>query len=69
LKAADVFMPAASPASIEAWQVNRYYKTDEECLYAIAEAMREEYEAIAAAASCCKSTIPASSCITCCIPT
>jgi 5-methyltetrahydropteroyltriglutamate--homocysteine methyltransferase len=46
---ADVFMPAASPASIEAWQVNRYYKSDEECLYAIAEAMREEYEAIAAA--------------------
>ena len=46
---ADVFMPAASPASIEAWQINRYYKTDEECLYAIAEAMREEYEAIVAA--------------------
>ena len=42
-------MPAASPASIEAWQVNRYYKSDEECLYAIAEAMREEYEAIVAA--------------------
>jgi 5-methyltetrahydropteroyltriglutamate--homocysteine methyltransferase len=49
VKVADVFMPAASPASIEAWQVNRYYKTEEECLYAIAEAMREEYEAIAAA--------------------
>ncbi|MEA2987123.1 MAG: 5-methyltetrahydropteroyltriglutamate--homocysteine methyltransferase, partial [Alphaproteobacteria bacterium] len=49
VKVADVFMPAASPASIEAWQVNRYYKTDEECLYAIAEAMREEYEAIVAA--------------------
>lgn len=48
-KAADVFMPAASPASIEAWQVNRFYKSDEECLYAIAEAMREEYEAIIAA--------------------
>ena len=47
--AADVFMPAASPASIEAWQVNRYYKTHDECLYAIAEAMREEYEAIIAA--------------------
>ena len=49
VKVADVFMPAASPASIEAWQVNRYYKTEEECLYAIAEAMREEYEAIVAA--------------------
>jgi 5-methyltetrahydropteroyltriglutamate--homocysteine methyltransferase len=49
VEAADVFMPAASPASIEAWQVNRYYKSDEEALYAIAEAMREEYEAIVAA--------------------
>src|SRR6476620_2431547 len=49
VKAADVFMPAASPASIEAWQVNRYYKNDDECLHAIAEAMREEYEAIIAA--------------------
>ena len=49
VEVADVFMPAASPASIEAWQINRHYKTDEECLYAIAEAMREEYEAIAAA--------------------
>ena len=45
----DVFMPAASPASVEGWQVNRHYKTDEECLFAIAEAMREEYEAIVAA--------------------
>ncbi len=49
VKVADVFMPAASPASIEAWQVNRCYKSDDECLYAIAEAMREEYEAIVAA--------------------
>jgi 5-methyltetrahydropteroyltriglutamate--homocysteine methyltransferase len=45
----DVFMPAASPAIIEGYQVNRYYKDNEECLYAIAEAMREEYEAIVAA--------------------
>ncbi|HEY7382656.1 MAG TPA: cobalamin-independent methionine synthase II family protein [Beijerinckiaceae bacterium] len=49
VSAADVFMPAASPGIIEGYQVNRYYKTDEECLYAIAEAMREEYEAIVAA--------------------
>jgi 5-methyltetrahydropteroyltriglutamate--homocysteine methyltransferase len=46
---ADVFMPAASPGIIEGYQVNRYYKSDEECLDAIAEAMREEYEAIIAA--------------------
>jgi len=43
------FMPAASPASVEGWQTNEYYKSDEECLFAIAEAMREEYEAIVAA--------------------
>jgi 5-methyltetrahydropteroyltriglutamate--homocysteine methyltransferase len=49
VQVADVFVPAASPASIEAWQVNRHYNSDEECLHAIAEAMREEYEAIVAA--------------------
>ena len=43
------FMPAASPASVEGWQTNEYYKNDEECLFAIADAMREEYEAITAA--------------------
>jgi len=43
---AAVFMPAASPASFERYQENRYYKSDEECLYAIADAMREEYLAI-----------------------
>ena len=45
----DVFVPAISPSNIEASQVNRYYNDDEECLYAIGEAMREEYEAIVAA--------------------
>lgn len=42
----DVFMPSASPASFERYQENRCYSCDEECLYAIAEAMREEYVAI-----------------------
>jgi len=42
----DVFMPAISPTSVEDWQRNRYYKTQEEFLFAIAEAMREEYKAI-----------------------
>ncbi|HEY7245996.1 MAG TPA: cobalamin-independent methionine synthase II family protein [Xanthobacteraceae bacterium] len=45
----DVFMPAISPASAADWLRNRYYKTDEEYLFAIAEALREEYEAIARA--------------------
>jgi 5-methyltetrahydropteroyltriglutamate--homocysteine methyltransferase len=46
---ADVFMPSASPASFERYQENRYYDNDEECLYAIADAMRAEYEGILAA--------------------
>lgn len=39
-------MPAVSPANVEEWQTNRYYKSDEEFVFAIAEAMREEYKAI-----------------------
>jgi 5-methyltetrahydropteroyltriglutamate--homocysteine methyltransferase len=42
----EAFMPAISVANIEDWMLNRYYKTAEEYLYAIAEAMREEYKAI-----------------------
>jgi 5-methyltetrahydropteroyltriglutamate--homocysteine methyltransferase len=44
--AEEVFMPAISPSNIEDWQSNAYYKTQEEYLFAIAEAMREEYKAI-----------------------
>ncbi len=43
---AAVFMPSASPASFERYQENRFYDSDEECLYAIADAMREEYVGI-----------------------
>jgi 5-methyltetrahydropteroyltriglutamate--homocysteine methyltransferase len=42
----EVFMPAISPASAADWLRNGYYKTDEEFLFAIADALREEYEAI-----------------------
>jgi 5-methyltetrahydropteroyltriglutamate--homocysteine methyltransferase len=42
----EVFMPAISPSNIEDWQRNAYYKTQEEYVFAIAEAMREEYQAI-----------------------
>jgi 5-methyltetrahydropteroyltriglutamate--homocysteine methyltransferase len=42
----EAFMSAVSPGTIEHWLRNDYYKTDEEYLYAIAEAMRVEYEAI-----------------------
>jgi 5-methyltetrahydropteroyltriglutamate--homocysteine methyltransferase len=42
----EAFMPAISPANIEDWMLNSYYKTQEEYLFAIADAMREEYKAI-----------------------
>jgi len=43
---ADAFMPAVSPTCVEDWQTNRYYRSDEEYLFAIADAMHEEYQAI-----------------------
>jgi 5-methyltetrahydropteroyltriglutamate--homocysteine methyltransferase len=45
----DVFMNAASPGVISAFQSNRYYPTHEAYVDAIAAAMQPEYEAIAAA--------------------
>jgi 5-methyltetrahydropteroyltriglutamate--homocysteine methyltransferase len=49
VKPAEVFMPAISPTSAADWQRNGYYKTEEAYLFAIADALREEYEAIVAA--------------------
>jgi 5-methyltetrahydropteroyltriglutamate--homocysteine methyltransferase len=46
---ADVFMTAASPGVIATFLANDYYDTQEEYLYALADAMKPEYEAIAAA--------------------
>jgi 5-methyltetrahydropteroyltriglutamate--homocysteine methyltransferase len=40
------FMSAASPGTIAAWSGNRYYSSHEEYVFTLAEAMREEYEAI-----------------------
>jgi 5-methyltetrahydropteroyltriglutamate--homocysteine methyltransferase len=42
----EAFMNAASPGTIALFQPNEYYKTPDEYLVAIAEAMRAEYEAI-----------------------
>jgi len=42
----DAFMPSVAPASIEAHFANEHYGTQEELLYAIADALREEYRAI-----------------------
>jgi 5-methyltetrahydropteroyltriglutamate--homocysteine methyltransferase len=44
--AADAFVPAISPANVEGWQKNEYYSRDEDYLFAIADAMHEEYKAI-----------------------
>jgi 5-methyltetrahydropteroyltriglutamate--homocysteine methyltransferase len=45
----DAFLTSTAPASIEAGRVNEFYKSTEEFLYAIAEALRIEYEMIVAA--------------------
>jgi len=44
-----VFLTSTAPASLEVYRRNRFYKSDEEYVFAIAEAMRVEYEAIVAA--------------------
>jgi 5-methyltetrahydropteroyltriglutamate--homocysteine methyltransferase len=43
---AEAFLPSISPTNVEDWQANEYYGSDEEFLFAIAEAMRQEYRAI-----------------------
>jgi 5-methyltetrahydropteroyltriglutamate--homocysteine methyltransferase len=42
----EAFIPAVAPGTIELQRRNEYYPTDEAYLFAIAEAMREEYRAI-----------------------
>jgi 5-methyltetrahydropteroyltriglutamate--homocysteine methyltransferase len=44
--AAEAFLPSISPTNVANWQANEYYDSDEEFLFAIAEAMREEYRTI-----------------------
>jgi 5-methyltetrahydropteroyltriglutamate--homocysteine methyltransferase len=43
---AETFLPAVAPGTIEHWLRNEHYASDEEYLYACAEAMRVEYKAI-----------------------
>lgn len=45
----DAFLTSTAPASIEVGRRNEYYESDEEFLYALAEALRVEYETIAKA--------------------
>ncbi|HEX4328131.1 MAG TPA: cobalamin-independent methionine synthase II family protein [Burkholderiales bacterium] len=47
--AQETFMSAASPGVISLFFRNDYYKSEEDYLHAIAEAMRHEYEAVAKA--------------------
>ncbi len=42
----EAFMPLAAPASIEAMFANEHYRSDEEYLTALADALREEYLAV-----------------------
>ena len=43
----EAFLPAVAPGTIEHWMKNDYYPNDEAYLVAIADAMHEEYKAIA----------------------
>jgi len=45
-KAAEAFLPANTPGTIEHWLRNEHYPSEEAFVEAIAEAMREEYQAI-----------------------
>ncbi len=45
----NVFLTSTAPASLEVYRPNRHYKNDEDYVFALAEAMRVEYEAIAGA--------------------
>ena len=47
--AVEGFLPVAAPASVEVGRKNEYYKTEEEFVFALAEAMAEEYRAITGA--------------------
>ncbi len=44
--AEEMFVTAISPTNLEMYFENRYYKSEEEYLFALAAAMREEYKAV-----------------------
>jgi len=46
LNLAEAFVPSISPATVEYWQKNQYYKTNDEYLTALCDALHEEYKAI-----------------------
>jgi 5-methyltetrahydropteroyltriglutamate--homocysteine methyltransferase len=46
VRVAEAFLPANTPGTIEHWMANEHYKSDEAFVFAIADAMHEEYKAI-----------------------
>jgi len=42
----ETFLPAITPGTMEHWLENEYYKTDEEYLFALADALHVEYKSI-----------------------
>jgi 5-methyltetrahydropteroyltriglutamate--homocysteine methyltransferase len=44
--AADIFMTSPSPGQIARYLKNKYYKNDEDYIFALADVMRKEYQAI-----------------------
>jgi 5-methyltetrahydropteroyltriglutamate--homocysteine methyltransferase len=46
LNVVEAFMPAVSPSNLANWNRNEHYKSDEDYLVALADALREEYKAI-----------------------
>jgi 5-methyltetrahydropteroyltriglutamate--homocysteine methyltransferase len=47
--ATDAFLTSTAPSSLEPGRINEYYKTQEEFMFALADALSVEYEAIAKA--------------------
>jgi 5-methyltetrahydropteroyltriglutamate--homocysteine methyltransferase len=47
VQVSGAYLPANTPGTIEHWIANEYYKSDEEFVFAIADAIHEEYQAIA----------------------
>jgi 5-methyltetrahydropteroyltriglutamate--homocysteine methyltransferase len=45
-RAGDLFLTSTAPASLEVYRSNEYYAREEEYLFALAEALREEYRTI-----------------------
>jgi 5-methyltetrahydropteroyltriglutamate--homocysteine methyltransferase len=46
---AEAFLPVAAPASVEPGRVNEFYASEEEFVYALAEALKVEYDTIVGA--------------------